>query len=174
MGQIIEANFSEILPAEDGFDPCKIKNIINYAKGHKEVLPVPARKLKDHLEGYLHLDGRHRLLYGKMSGAKTAQLFLTESRQDYMSMGNYPNVNEWFLKDNNDNLARRWYFAAEQNYRIYHDMSVKNFDDFFDKIVENFPFMKDIASFEKEYKKDAELCNKWCESIVDNRLAQLV
>jgi hypothetical protein len=142
MGEIIEARFSEILPGEDGFYPSKIQDVINYIREGNRVLPIPVKELDGQ---YINLDGRHRLISQKMVGFKSIELFIADSCEDYLLASNFPEVNSWFLDNNNYNLRDRWDLVGVSSYRP----DVESFEEHFENLVRNFPFMKDIHSFEQ-------------------------
>ena len=146
MGKIIEAKFSDILPGEDGFQPSMLISIITqFARGTK-LLPVPVRKMYN--QKYVQLDGRHRLLYLKMLGVSTASLFVADSDTDSMRQEDFPDVPKYYLEDNNRNLSRKWGCAGG-----YHlATKTKNFDEFFEILIGNFPWMKSISSFEEYFR----------------------
>ncbi|MBS3094886.1 hypothetical protein J4474_04425 [Candidatus Pacearchaeota archaeon] len=139
MGQIIQASFSEILPGEDGFNNSQLLDIFRFAERGLDILPVPVREYNGK---YLHLDGRHRLLYHKIRGEESVWLYLLESREDFMSEEVFPDVPKVFLWENNDNIYGRWSGVEYNCNEIY----VKDYNEYFERLAKNNGFLRDEKS----------------------------
>ncbi len=103
MEEIIQARFNQIVPGEGWVEPRKLRDIIKLGESRK-ILPVPA---KTSCEKYLHLDGRHRLIYQYLRGDEEVDLYLSESRTDYMTEEMFPGVDCDTLSFNNRYIRSR-------------------------------------------------------------------
>jgi hypothetical protein len=139
MGKIIEASFSEILPGEDGFNLYCLPKVIKFFDRHDTLLPAPVKYFNGK---YLHLDGRHRLLFQRIKKRDGVLLYLAESKEDVMTREMFPKVDSKFLLDNNTLLFLRW-FSVENDFR---KINVKDYNEHFENLKRLNPFLRDEKS----------------------------
>jgi len=143
MGTIIEARFEDIMPGELGFYPAKLLGIIKKASERDALLPCPARESVSVPGKYTHLDGRHRILYRKISGERNVALFLAEFQEDKMTPDDLPDLQKHMYEINNHYIALRW----EEADKLAGRLQVKNYNEYYEKLVESYPFIRSIDSF---------------------------
>lgn len=143
MGKIIEVPFSEILPGEGGIDSHCMANLIIFVDRHKIILPPPVRLLKGK---YLHLDGKHRILYQKVQGKEAIFLYHTEDPEDIMTSEMFLGTSQLYLQENNYNILRRWN-SAEQ---LFNTLKIKDYNEYFKKLKRMNNFLKNEKSLRKE------------------------
>jgi len=161
MGQIIEARFTEILPGENGFVPGLIKNVIDFSKRETKILPPPVRKTTyKKQEKFIHLDGRHRLLFRKMQGLDTTELYLADSPGDLMTESQFPYASSYYLGETNSHLSRRWHHVETEHLWINQFGGIVDFNDLFVALTKRFPYMRTIESFENYIKRNPEELTK--------------
>jgi hypothetical protein len=148
MGKIIEATFDRILPGEDGLDEKALAGVISFAESNK-LLPIPVRELNGM---YLHLDGRHSLIYNHLAGSKSVQLFLLNNHLDGMHNPNFPNIETYLLRNRNENIRQRW-ISAEN---IFRRLNVRNYDEHFENLKQKYDFLTDLDTC-KQYLRNKGL-----------------
>ncbi|MBP7708314.1 hypothetical protein KA107_01400, partial [Candidatus Pacearchaeota archaeon] len=161
MGKIITLDLSVVLPGEDGFCPGQISSILKAVNEGNQLLPVPCRETRPSRGKYHHLDGRHRLIYRKMQGLETAEFYLAYNREDLMYNRDFPGFSTQELLENNNHIEKRWDTVVGVHQRI----GVENFNEYFALLVSKFPYMRDIASFEKYVQANPSIVNRWCASL---------
>jgi len=142
MGHTIEANFEDILPGEDDFDELHLARVIQFAETN-ELLPIPVRELNGK---YLHLDGRHSLMYHYLAEKEPLKLFLLDEQSDGMHNHNFPGIETRLLMERNKNIRGRWYSAEY----IFQRLNVQNYIEHFENLKQKYSFLKDLKTC-KEY-----------------------
>ena len=137
------------MPGELGFCPIKLLEIIRQASSGELLLPCPARKSLSIPSKYVHLDGRHRILHKKMSGEKTVNLFLAEYQNETMTTKHLPDLPKYKYDINNHYIALRWVDAD----RLAGKLQVRDYNEYYEKLVEEYPFMENVGSFLKFAKR---------------------
>ena len=148
MGQIIEASFEDIIPGEADLDEKTLAGVIKFAETPK-LLPPPDRELNGK---YLHLDGRHSLIYSHLQGYKQVPLFLLNNSSDGMHNHNFPNIETYLLVKRNENIRQRW-FSAEN---IFRKLGVQNYEEHFENLRKKYDFLTDLDTC-KQYLQQKEL-----------------
>lgn len=143
MGQIIEARFEDLMPGELGFYPAKLLGIIKKVSERDALLPCPARESISVPGKYTHLDGRHRILYRKMSGGKDTSLFIAEFQEDKMTPEDLPDLKKHAYEINNHYIALRW----EEADKLAGKLQVEDYNEYYEKLVESYPFMAGVEKF---------------------------
>lgn len=141
MGYTIEAKFSDILPGEDDLDATHLAGVIKFAEIN-ELLPIPVRELNGK---YLHLDGRHSLIYYYLAKKDSIKLFLLDEQSDGMHNHNFPGIETNLLLERNRNIRSRWY-SAEYISQI---LNVRNYIEHFENLKQKYSFLKDLETCKK-------------------------
>lgn len=153
MGKIIEARFEELLPGELGFYPIVLLQIIKQVYSGKYHLPCPARESLSVPNKYVHLDGRHRILYRRMSGKENVSLFVAEDREDVMTRKELPGLKKYRYEENNYFIKSRWEAADA----LAGTLDVKDYNEYYERLVDNYPFMTSVEKFIEFIKRKNNL-----------------
>lgn len=105
MGKIIQIPLNKVILGEHNFDARSLVRILDFVQAGGVLLPPSVRNVDDY---FVNLNGRHRLIYQCLSGAKTADLYFANSPEDHMTRERFPSIPIGILTENNQQIATRW------------------------------------------------------------------
>lgn len=138
MGRIIKVSFDELLPGENYLNPKRLFDLFNFICPDKRLLPIPVRRLDDK---YVHLDGRHRLIYSYLSG-KEFDFYLAENEDDLIKAEDLRDIDYFMIDETNSFIHNRWYRAEI----VSKQLNVKDYHEHFRNLQSRYKFLKDLET----------------------------
>ena len=153
MGQVIEVRFEEITPGKLGFRPEHVVSVAERVMMGKPLFPLVGKKSKYNPGMHVTLDpGNSRIIYAMMAGQESAPMFVAGSDKDLIPYNLfYPILGE-SVNYANKAIQNRW----DECEIIARHSGVKNFRDYFDRLLERHPFLGTVTTFLEYYAKNRD------------------
>lgn len=137
MGHLITISYDDLLPGEPGLNEKTLYNVLIFAESGRKLAPVPIRKI----DKYVHLDGRHRLIYHYLTDT-IPDFYLADHESDHMLSKEFDHIDYKKIDEINRNIWGMWNRAVI----VSRQLNVENYHEHFKNLREQYKFLKDFET----------------------------